>query len=477
METDVGAIAEGQQILSGDDVMVAQFKLQEATENGEPAQKLYLKTFQPIDRDMQIWQARPESEWPLLATILANRIIMYPIHANPHTKRYLKPKHGRFTTVIYEDGARSDLPSDPQDAAAHVALRLASSIFDLPGDGLGLIKDLDMVWRVLSLVQQADILAIGKKTEMRLDGRTVFIDQSELDSLRRAFNRTKTRGRSLIQRIQQGLVYDDVLTRINPEKFQRIERVAPPLVRVRRESAAQTSSRERAERRANVQTVRKQVDELAAEAPTELLKLHAEIERATLTAMIGKYRDMLEKKLGEHLWQRFFEQHKFVLSLAFARPVELSHTQFHAQGSGLTGSGAHIGDFLFKEQGQALAIVEIKTPDAPLMHATPYRTPHVFGPHSQLSGAITQVLHQQSELRTRWQTHVFDNPSLRPSRADVVKCVVLAGRRPIEEHEMRCFEVFRNACKDVEVITFDELLAKLEYLQQHLQPVPEEVPF
>ena len=88
METEVGAIAEGQHILIGDDVMEAQFKLQEATENGEPAQKLYLKTFQPIDRDMQIWQARPESEWPLLATILANRIIMYPIHANPHTKRY-----------------------------------------------------------------------------------------------------------------------------------------------------------------------------------------------------------------------------------------------------------------------------------------------------------------------------------------------------------------------------------------------------
>ena len=244
-----------------------------------------------------------------------------------------------------------------------------------------------------------------------------------------------------------------------------------------KQGQGQTSSRERAERRANVQTVRKQVDELAAEAPAELLKLHAEIERATLTAMIGKYRDMLEKKLSELLWQRFFEQHKFVLSLAFARPVELSHTQFHAQGSGLTGSGAQIGDFLFKEQGQALAIVEIKTPDAPLMLATPYRKPHVFGPHSELSGAITQVLHQQSELRTRWQTHVFDNPSLRPSRADVVKCVVLAGRRPIEEHELRSFEVFRNACKDVEVITFDELLAKLEYLQQHLQPVPDEVPF
>jgi hypothetical protein len=37
--------------------------------------------------------------------------------------------------------------------------------------------------------------------------------------------------------------------------------------------------------------------------------------------------------------------------------------------------------------------------------------------------------------------------------------------------------VFRNACKDVEVITFDELLVKLEYLQQHLQPTLDDVPF
>lgn len=88
---------------------------------------------------------------------------------------------------------------------------------------------------------------------------------------------------------------------------------------------------------------------LAAEAPSELLRLHAEIERATLTAMIGQYREMLNKSLKDAQWQRFFEKHKFVLSLAFARPVELSHTQFHAQGSTLAGTGAQIGDFLFRE--------------------------------------------------------------------------------------------------------------------------------
>lgn len=477
MDTDTSEDAGGPAILSGNQVMEAQFKVLDAPEKGEPAKRLYLKTFELIDRDILLWQERPESEWPLLATILPNSIVMYPIHANPHTKRYLTPKHGRFKTVIYEDNADETLPNDPQDVAAHVALRLASNIFDRPGEGLGLIKDLDSVWQSLSLIPQADILVIGKKSRLSLDGRTVFIDQNRVDSLRRAFNRTKTRGRQLIQHAKHSLVHDQVLAEIAPDRFQRIERKAPPLVQVRRENAVQTAYRERAERRASIQSVQKQVDVLAAEAPSELLRLHTEIERATLSAMIGQYREMLSKSLKEAQWQRFFEKQKFVLSLAFARPVELSHTQFHAQGSTLAGTGAQIGDFLFREQGLALAIVEIKTPDAPLMRSRPYRPPNVFGPDSELSGAITQVLHQQSELRMRWKEHAFDNPALRSSRADVVRCIVLAGRRPVEENELRCFEVFRSACKDVEVITFDELLVKLEYLQQHLQPTSDDVPF
>ena len=357
MDTDTSEDAGGPAILSGNEVMEAQFSVQDATEKGEPAKRLYLKTFEMIDRDILLWQERPESEWPLLATIFPNSIVMYPIHANPHTKRYLTPKHGRFKTVIYEDDADGTLPNDPQDVAAHVALRLASNIFDQPSEGLGLIKDLDSVWQSLSLIPQADVLVIGKKIRLRLDGRTVFIDQNKVDSLRRAFNRTKTRGRQLIQHSKHSLVHDQVLAEIAPDRFQRIERKAPPLVQVRRENAVQTAYRERAERRASIQSVQKQVDVLAAEAPSELLRLHAEIERATLTAMIGQYREMLNKSLKDAQWQRFFEKHKFVLSLAFARPVELSHTQFHAQGSTLAGTGAQIGDFLFREQGLALVSV------------------------------------------------------------------------------------------------------------------------
>ncbi|KVE52629.1 hypothetical protein WI94_20595 [Burkholderia vietnamiensis] len=419
----------------------------------------------------------PDKDWPLLATILPNRIITRPIHVNPHAQRYLTPKNGRFTTVIYVDEGGDKLLDDAEAAALRIESRLAWGLFDPPGNGLGLNRDLDPLWQGLSRIQHADVLVISEHPEMHAVDGVVSISTQEVDRLRRAFNRVTTNGRKLIRQTKQGIVHDDVLTRIDPERFRRVVQVNPPLVEVRREGTKQAAARERAERRSNVQAVRKQLGELVTEAPRELMMLHAEIERVTLAKMIEAFKAKLASKLTESHWQTFFEQNKFVLSMAFARPVELTHTQFHAKGSTLTGAGAQIGDFLFKEYGQALAIVEIKTPDTALLQGTAYRGQDVFGPNSELSGAVTQALFQQSELKQRWMTHVNDNPALRQSGVDVVNCVVVAGRLPTDPSRLRSFEVFRNACKNVDIVTFDELLAKLEFLEEQLTPKPEPVPF
>lgn len=120
-----------------------------------------------------------------------------------------------------------------------------------------------------------------------------------------------------------------------------------------------------------------------------MLQLHAEIERVTLQRMIARFDEMLqEPNTQEPRWQRFFEDNIFILKLVFARPVRLLHTQFHAQGSGASGAGAQVGDFLFAEQGQALAIVEIKKPGTALVGGR-YRNKQVFGASAELSGAIT----------------------------------------------------------------------------------------
>ncbi|MCU1785215.1 DUF4263 domain-containing protein [Pseudomonas sp. 13B_2.1_Bac1] len=101
---------------------------------------------------------------------------------------------------------------------------------------------------------------------------------------------------------------------------------------------------------------------IVKDAPDALMELHAEIERVTLASMIEGYERMLAQALLEGRWQRFFEESIFNLTTLFARPVRLLHTQFHAKGSNLAGSGAQVGDFLLGELGQSLAIVEIKKP-------------------------------------------------------------------------------------------------------------------
>lgn len=89
------------QKFSDEDVMEASLRLEAVSESGKPACNLYIRTYVFEDAENRIWHSTPENEWPLLASITPNQIIMQPIHVNPHALRYLSPKHGRFTTVIY----------------------------------------------------------------------------------------------------------------------------------------------------------------------------------------------------------------------------------------------------------------------------------------------------------------------------------------------------------------------------------------
>jgi hypothetical protein len=92
-----------------------------------------------------------------------------------------------------------------------------------------------------------------------------------------------------------------------------------------------------------------------------------------------------------------------------------------------------------------------------------------YGPSAELSGAITQALYQQSALHSNWLFHQTQL-ELWDLRPDATKCVVIAGMTPMEEAQRRSFEIFRNACKNVEVVTFDELLGKLKILLHNLAP-------
>jgi hypothetical protein len=74
----------------------------------------------------------------------------------------------------------------------------------------------------------------------------------------------------------------------------------------------------------------------------------------------------------------------------------------------------------------------------------------------------------------------INSPELQHARSDSIRCVVIAGRMPTDEMKRGSFELFRNACKGVDVVTFDELLEKLRLMLRHLnneQAATQDIPF
>jgi hypothetical protein len=109
-------------------------------------------------------------------------------------------------------------------------------------------------------------------------------------------------------------------------------------------------------------------------------------------------------------------------------------------------------DFLAHHRSNS-AILEIKTPVTKLM-AGPYRE-SVFTPTRELSGACVQVLDYKLTL--------VENSAALRLEAPSPLCFVLAGdTTQLSAEQRRSFELYRNALKDVTVMTFDELFEGIE---------------
>ena len=114
-----------------------------------------------------------------------------------------------------------------------------------------------------------------------------------------------------------------------------------------------------------------------------------------------------------------------------------------------------------------LAVIEIKHHQHFLL-GKPYR--NTFTPSHELSGSVAQVISQRSVLQREILalSHDLDERV----HAHHVAAIVIIGRTPSKVSEQRAFEQYRNCLKDVLVITFDEMLERLEGIHKALAPKP-----
>ncbi|MBU1251014.1 MAG: DUF4263 domain-containing protein [Actinobacteria bacterium] len=124
-----------------------------------------------------------------------------------------------------------------------------------------------------------------------------------------------------------------------------------------------------------------------------------------------------------------------------------------------------------------LLFCEIKRHDTPLLKPSPYRPPDVYVASDELVGGIAQlqktVRKSYRRLIDQVEEHTLADGT--PTGLDFsttrARQVLLAGdlqqfqtNKGLNGEKVESFELFRKAHPDIEVITFDELLARARFI-------------
>ena len=174
----------------------------------------------------------------------------------------------------------------------------------------------------------------------------------------------------------------------------------------------------------------------------------------------------------ESYWQKFFNRNAWALSQLFNSPLMIYNGARYVGGKTIKNERGKYTDFILKNQlTQNISLIEIKTPTEKIFLKSTYRQ-DVPKMSEQIIGGVNQLLVQRQSLYDEYTT--LRNNVLEHQKEDFkainVQCVLLVGQmKGLTPMEMKCLESYRNELKSIEIITFDELLLKVENLIQLLK--------
>lgn len=204
-----------------------------------------------------------------------------------------------------------------------------------------------------------------------------------------------------------------------------------------------------------------------------LLQTKDRIDQQYVEDAISGYRKLMsqqsETSVLEKKWQKFLRKHNWVFSYLFAYPIMLVQDEAYVGGKALSNKNGKVTDFLLKNSlTHNVAFLEIKTHKTELIGTKkPYRGDDVFPVSKDVTGGITQVLNQRDNFQKEYFAHRAKASEHIESLNS--RCVVLMGSlSDLDPKQLGGFELFRNNSRDVEIVTFDELLARLETITKLL---------
>ena len=336
--------------------------------------------------------------------------------------------------------------------------------------GLGLFYEYRFIADAIASIPDMSALLIHGGNEAKAKAPMYSLGEKRLEDIRKRINKITSGHRGQSLKDKNLLAYQTLLHEAAPNTYpprsQKIESdLLHEAVNVR---SARTLISKR-DQSAVLKILHDNAHEIAKSQPRELMSLKADIELVTLGELIQRFKSLIDKRKSERDWQSFFQLNPFVLSLAFSVPTMLVQNIPYVGGKRFDGRGGKFSDFLAATKSTGnLLIVEIKKPSTEILSRTTYRD-DLRSLSTDLNGSIVQALDQRFKLQKNIAGLKEDS-----NRNDVytyaVKIVVIVGTTPSDIQDKKSWELARNSLSEVVLITFDELLGRLEEIYRVLSP-------
>jgi hypothetical protein len=407
-------------------------------------------------------------------------LTIHPISTLGDKPDFLKPKYGQIKRITL---ANTDIisplfcngaPTDSNEVI-EVLDKLPQTLTKDYAFGLGLAKPYRFIIDAVEELSNCAEIVITSEHGTGPDTtnhQLFYISKKDFEQARRAINSIDSLAQTAARSVKKTTVYNLLADRLGVPKLEPNAGRHP----YRKLFTAVAQGKEdisEEDQNAVIGALSNQAASIAKVQPEKLAKLRSDIELVTLDALIKRYEEMLSQKLAEGRWQDFFNENPFILSMAFGYPIIKVRGQASVGGRKLSGDGEKITDFLVRNSlTNNTAIFEIKTPQTAILNKTPLRE-GVYTPSADVSGSINQALDQKYQLQKQI-AQIKDNTRLYDIESYAVHCCLVIGKTPDSNDRKKSFELFRRNSKDVEIVTFDELLEKLKQLSVFLRAADEE---
>jgi hypothetical protein len=393
-------------------------------------------------------------------------ISIFPIITLPTHNDYLKPKYSQIEEITVE--VNFDTTPSTREEVIDCLLELPSGFVKDIRYGLGLMKDFNPIISAIEEQTKHKAIWIGRDDTNNAASECFYLQLSDFDEMRRVCNRVTERTRKVARITKKTLTYNHIASLLG-NKQKSLPTNNNDISKMLRIKISNTDKQAAMSLVVEDSSVVEQTDSVS------LAKLKNDIELVSLERLISVYEELLKTKTKEETWQKLFNENPFILSLTFGYPAIKIADQACVGGKKLSGDGDKITDYLIKNGvTNNLALIEIKKPSSALLNKKPYRGA-VYCASTELTGSVTQVLDQCYQLQQNIAT-IKNNNRMYDIESYAVHCILVIGRMPIDDDEKKSLEIYRRNSKNVQIITFDELLLKLKQLHDFLSDNKSKVP-